>query len=36
MTHRLAIVIPAYKATFLPSAVESISLNIEKICYLIP
>ena len=25
MTHRLAIIIPAYKATFLPAALDSIS-----------
>ena len=30
MTHRLAIIIPAYKATFLPAALESIAAQICK------
>ena len=30
MTHRLAIVIPAYKATFLPAALDSIAMQACK------
>ena len=30
MTHRLAIIIPAYKATFLPAALDSIAMQTCK------